>query len=210
VPGIEDFTVRGGEEHDAGDRRAIGIEERFGTVQDPATSGDPVGMLATAPELPPAGDAVAAIDDPCIPGRPQLARGSDMWVTLIDFAGGFGWEIAAEHAILAAERQTPAGGSNRLARVSSTTRTRVIGSVSSPPNARGIHRRNRPARAMASTSDSGRRRDCSISSDSSWICGANPFAASMHNDGAVSDTALPPRQNQIGGNQQCRHNDHYH
>jgi hypothetical protein len=94
VRGIEDFAVGGAEEHYAGHRRAICIEAWFGTVQDPATSGDPVRMLATAPELPSAGDAVATIDDPCIPGFPQLAypvggsgiNGIHDGVGLLDFA----------------------------------------------------------------------------------------------------------------------------
>jgi hypothetical protein len=64
-------------------------------------------------------------------------------------------------------------------------RTNVIGSVSSPPRARGVQRRNNPARAIASTKHGGRRRVCSISSATARICGANPLAASMDDDETV-------------------------
>src|SRR6516162_7905537 len=66
--------------------------------------------------------------------------------------------------------------------IASTTSTKVMASSSPPPSARGIHNRNSPASAMASTRDNGSLRVRSLSSTCSAMRGARAHTASRGDD----------------------------
>ena len=108
VPRVDDFALRGGEEQDARDRRAIGTEARLIAIYDPAATHNPVGMLATTRERPLTGDAIAAIHHRCVPGWSKHACRSDVRVVAINFSRRLRRQISAKHVIPAADRQTPA------------------------------------------------------------------------------------------------------
>ena len=65
-------------------------------------------MLTTTAQWPSAGNAIATIFDDGISERPKRSGGSYVRVTTVDFARSFCREISAKHAILTADRHTPA------------------------------------------------------------------------------------------------------
>jgi hypothetical protein len=178
-------------EQDARDWRAIRSEARLIVVQNAATAHDPGRMLTATAKRPSSGRPIAAGDDCGISEGPRRPGCPDSLVIAIDFTSRLGRQIPAERAISPPTHQ-PAAPSAR--ETSSTTRTRVIGSVSSPPSESGIQRRKRPACVIASNSGSGSRRDCSMSSAQDRISGANPAAASTNDDCAASDMEFRPRR----------------
>jgi len=110
VPGVENFAVCRGEKQEAHHWRAVGQEARLIAVQNPAAAHDPRGVLTTASKGPPAGDAIAALDDHGIAEGPKRSDRSDQRIAAIDFVRGLCRQISSEHAILAADRQAPARG----------------------------------------------------------------------------------------------------
>src|SRR5271168_1130030 len=98
VPGVEDFASSSREEQDAHDGYSVRSKARLIAVENSAATDDPGGMLATAPERPPAGNAVAAIRDGGLPCRPKRAGGDHERIAAVDFARSVRREISAEHA----------------------------------------------------------------------------------------------------------------
>jgi hypothetical protein len=137
VPGVENLAVSGRKKQNAHEWRTIGPEAGLISVQYPATAHNPGGMLATTPERPAARDAVTTLNDHGVAKRSQGPGSYNMWIAAVDFVCGRSRQVACE--------------------TSSTTRTSVNGSDSSPPTARGIQRRNSPAIAIASTNGDGSR-----------------------------------------------------
>jgi hypothetical protein len=86
VPGVEDFAGSSRKEQKAHDGQSVGPEARLIAVENPAAADDPGRMLATAPERPQAGNAVAPIHDHGLPGRPKRAAGDHQRVAAVDFA----------------------------------------------------------------------------------------------------------------------------
>src|SRR6516162_8401660 len=102
VPSPEDFAGCRREEQKARDRHTVGLDARLIVVEDPAAADDPSGMLATAPEWPPAASAVAAIHGDCFQCRRKCAAGDHKRVAAVNFTRCARREIPAEHAVFAA------------------------------------------------------------------------------------------------------------
>ena len=148
-------------------------------------------MLRTTPQLAIGRYPIATVLDDRIPERPELACGSYVRVITVDFLHSFRGQISPNTPY---SRQTPytSPRHHRPVTTPSTTRTRVIGLASSPPNDRGGIKTKQRTCVIASTKGKGNRRDCSISPASSQISGANAFAASMNGDRSVWDIFSSP------------------
>jgi hypothetical protein len=110
LPSIEDLAVGGGEKQDAHGRGSVGPEPWLVAIEDPASAHDPHAMLTAAPERPPTGDAIAAVDRDSLPGGPERSAGNNKRVAPVDFVCRGRWQTATEEAIQAPDHQAPTGG----------------------------------------------------------------------------------------------------